>query len=29
MATQRQWATALSLPGLALSLSLFFLVTGW
>ena len=28
-ATQRQWATALSLPGLALSLSLFFLVIGW
>ena len=27
-ATQRQWATALSLPGLALSLSLFFLVIG-
>jgi cobalt/nickel transport system permease protein len=27
--TQRQWATALSLPGLALSLSLFFLVIGW
>jgi cobalt/nickel transport system permease protein len=28
-ATQRQWMTALSLPGLALSLSLFFLVIGW
>ena len=28
-ATQRQWATALSIPGLALSLSLFFLVIGW
>ena len=28
-ATQRQWATALSLPGLALFLSLFFLVIGW
>ena len=28
-ATQRQWVTALSLPGLALSLSLFFLVIGW
>ena len=28
-ATQRQWATALSLPGLALSLSLFFFVIGW
>ena len=28
-ATQRQWATALSLPCLALSLSLFFLVIGW
>lgn len=28
-ATQRQWFTALSLPGLALSLSLFFLVIGW
>jgi cobalt/nickel transport system permease protein len=28
-ATQRQWATSLSLPGLALSLSLFFLVIGW
>ena len=28
-ATQRQWITALSLPGLALSLSLFFLVIGW
>lgn len=28
-ATQRQWATALLLPGLALSLSLFFLVIGW
>ena len=28
-ATQSQWATALSLPGLALSLSLFFLVIGW
>jgi cobalt/nickel transport system permease protein len=28
-ATQRQWATALSLPGLALSLSLLFLVIGW
>lgn len=28
-ATQRQWATALSLPGLALSLSLVFLVIGW
>jgi cobalt/nickel transport system permease protein len=28
-ATQRQWARALSLPGLALSLSLFFLVIGW
>lgn len=28
-ATQRQWATALSLPGLALSLSLFFLVIDW
>ena len=28
-ATQRQWATALSLPGLAVSLSLFFLVIGW
>lgn len=27
--TQRQWATALSLPGLALFLSLFFLVIGW
>ena len=27
-ATQRQWFTALSLPGLALSLSLFFLVIG-
>ena len=27
-ATQRQWATALSLPGLALSLSLFFVI-GW
>jgi cobalt/nickel transport system permease protein len=28
-ATQSQWATALSLPGLALSLSFFFLVIGW
>ena len=28
-ATQRQWAIALSLPGFALSLSLFFLVIGW
>ena len=28
-ATQRQWAIALSLPGLALFLSLFFLVIGW
>ena len=28
-ATQRQWATALSLPCLALFLSLFFLVIGW
>ncbi len=28
-AIQRQWFTALSLPGLALSLSLFFLVIGW
>ena len=28
-ATQRQLVTALSLPGLALSLSLFFLVIGW
>ena len=28
-ATQRQWFMALSLPGLALSLSLFFLVIGW
>ena len=28
-ATQRQWITALLLPGLALSLSLFFLVIGW
>jgi cobalt/nickel transport system permease protein len=28
-ATQRQWATALSLPGFALFLSLFFLVIGW
>lgn len=28
-ATQRHWVTALSLPGLALSLSLLFLVIGW
>lgn len=28
-ATQHQWATALSLPSLALSLSLVFLVIGW
>jgi cobalt/nickel transport system permease protein len=28
-ATKLQWATALSLPGLALSLSLLFLVIGW
>lgn len=28
-ATQRQWVIALSLPGFALSLSLFFLVIGW